>query len=276
MVFTPWAMDREDPSVKRWRRPSGMRSARIQRIVKLLQSHDWFATIVQMTVVITGIVIGFQIDRWYEARRSAEALDSHLNAISADLVENRRRLEVALGYASRQIDAAIELRKQASREKPSLAAPELNALFSTMSGLPTFEVVDFAYRNLLSSPSADVLRNHDLKRELAGFFSAYELTRTIQGAQELHFAQVLQPYVIENLDYLAAGRPGSAGRDDRRALGTAGNPQLILAALHTQEFSNIVVAEWERAVDLRSNYEELLEAIDRIELALGSHDGDDQ
>lgn len=262
--------------MRRSRQPSEMRNARIHRLVKRIRSHDWFATIVQMTVVIMGIVIGFQVDRWYETKRSTEALESHLRAISTDFVENRRRLEVALGYAARQIDAALELRKQASREQPSLAPPELNALFSTMSGLPTFEAVDFAYRNLLSSPSADVLRNHRLKRELAGFFGIYELTRTIQGAQELHFTHVLQPYAIANLDYLTAGRPGSASVDDRRALGGTGNPALILTAIDTQEFSNIVVAEWERAVDLRSNYEELLESIGRIELALGSRNGTDK
>lgn len=268
MIFKPQPTDREDLPVKHWRRPFGILRARTRRFVTLVKSHNWFATVVQMTVVVMGIVIGFQVDRWYEARRSSEALESHLRAISMDFVENRRRLEVALGYVSRQIDAAVELRKQASGKEPSLAAPELNALFSTISGLPTFEAVDFAYRNLLSSPSADVLRNHDLKQELAGFFSVYELTRTIQSAQELHFAHVLQPYALRNLDYLVAGRPGSANRDDRRALGTADNPGLILAAIRTQEFSNIVVAEWERAVDLRSNYDELLEHVDRIELAL--------
>lgn len=264
-------MNCEEPPVKRWQRPSTMRNARIQRFIKLVQSHNWFATVVQMTVVITGIVIGFQVDRWYESRRSTEALESHLRAISTDFVENRRRLEVALGYVSRQIDAALELRKQASMEEPSLAAPELNALFSTVSGLPTFEAVDFAYRSLLSSPSADVLQDHHLKRELAGFFGVYELTKTIQGAQELHFSHVLQPYALKNLDYVTAGRPGSASRDDRRALGTVGNPELILTAIRTHEFSNIVVAEWERAIDLRSNYEELLEYTGRIELALGSY-----
>jgi hypothetical protein len=244
---------------------SGPNVMLMRRLAKHARTHDWFAVVLDLAIVVVGIVIGFQVDRWYEVRQSERAVASHLEAIAADFEENQRRLSQALGYTARQIEAAVRLRQWARKQGAEVSAAELNALFSALSGLPTFEAVDFAYRNLLASREAAAIQSWELRRELAGFYSAYELTKTIQNSQELHYSVILQPYVIRHLDYAASGRPGSATAEDRADLGPPQNPGLILDVLQTQEFLNVVVAQWERAIDLRENYEELLERAIRIE-----------
>jgi hypothetical protein len=38
--------------------------------------------------------------------------------------------------------------------------------------------------------------------------------------------------------------------------------------MRTKEFENIVVAQWERAIDMRSNYRELLDSVTHIQAIL--------
>ena len=51
-----------------------------------------------------------------------------------------------------------------------------------------------------------------------------------------------------------------------------GQPLFILEAMKTKEFENIVVAQWERAIDMRNNYVELLDSVTGIQGALEKHE----
>jgi hypothetical protein len=50
------------------------------------------------------------------------------------------------------------------------------------------------------------------------------------------------------------------------------HPERILDALKTPRVQNLIVAEWETAADLSSNYEGLLERVMRIENMLSGSD----
>jgi hypothetical protein len=242
----------------------------LRRFLLHVRKEDWFAVILDLVIVIVGVFIAFQVDRWYEAEQTESRLLAHLESLAGDFAKNRNRLTIAISYADRQIRSALALREEARKPEPELAVPELNQLYGEVSGLPTFEVVDFAYQNLINSGDLGGLRNLALKKELADFYASYELTKVIQATQELQYVNIVQPYTIENLDYAASGRPGSATENERQALEPLIDPDLILGAMKTKEFENILVAQWERAVDIRDNYQELLESVTRIQAILRS------
>jgi hypothetical protein len=193
---------------------------------------------------------------------------THLEAIAVDFAENRKRLGQAIDYTSIQIEAALRLREEARKPEPDLSVAQLNQLFSLISGLPTFEAVSFAYQNFTNSGVSTGMRNLELKKELTAFYTSYQLTELMQNSQELHYANILQPYAIRNLDYAAVMRPGGASDDERLKLEPLDRPELVLKVIKTQKFRNIVVSEWERAVDLQVNYLELLEHVEHIEMML--------
>ena len=113
------------------------------------------------------------------------------------------------------------------------------------------------------------LSNPDLKMELAEFYAAHEITKLIQNTQELQYVTIWQPYALNNLDYAASNRKVRAGRD-HPVLRPYIDPDLILTAMKTKQFENIVVIQWETAEDLVADWSNNLESVKRIQAMLPS------
>jgi len=108
-----------------------------------------------------------------------------------------------------------------------------------------------------------------IEKELAEFYAAHELTKLIQNTQELQCVTIWQPYALNNLDYAASNRKVRAGRD-HPVLRPYINPDLILTAMKTKQFENIVVIQWETAEYLVNDLSRLLERVMRIQAMLSS------
>lgn len=154
------------------------------------------------------------------------------------------------------------LRAEIRKEEPDLSTAQLNRNFSEIAALPTFEAVNRTYQNLIKSGNLAGVLDAEVQTKVVEFYTAYELTKLIQSSQELTFVTSIQPYMIFNLDYAAAARReiGDARLDLQPFL----NADLILTALKTKEFKNVVPAEWETAHDLRRNYTSLLDQVVQI------------
>jgi hypothetical protein len=168
-----------------------------------------------------------------------------------------------------EMEAAITIRAEIRKDSPDLSVAELNQLISQTSLLPTFSAVDLAYKNLISGGTLSDLPSPDLKKELAEFYAAHEVSKLIQNTQELQYVTIWQPYALNNLDYAASNRKIRAGRD-HPVLRPYIDPDLILTAMKTKQFENVVVIQWETAEDLVSDWSGLLERVKRIQAMLPS------
>jgi len=121
----------------------------------------------------------------------------------------------------------------------------------------------------ISDGTLSDLPSSDLKKELAEFYAAHELTKVIQNTQELQYVTIWQPYALENLDYAASNRKIRTGRD-HGVLRPYIDPDVILTAMKTKRFENIVVIQWETAEDLVNDWSGLLERVKRIQAMLPS------
>ena len=74
---------------------------------------------------------------------------------------------------------------------------------------------------------------------------------------------------MENLDYAASNRKIRPGRDSA-VLRPYIDPELILTAMKTKQFENVVVIQWETAEDLVAWWSENLERVKRIQAMLPS------
>ena len=245
----------------------------LRRISRSLSNQDWMALALELVVVVAGIFIAVQVDRWYASQKEQAEVRSHQQALSDDFAENEKRLVEALSENKRQIDAALTLRAEVRKEQPDLATAQLNQLFSEIAALPTFEAVNRTYQNLINSGNLASVLNAETQTKVVDFYTAYELTKLIQNSQELTFVTSIQPYMIANLDYAATARREIG--DARRDLQPYIDADLILGALKTKEFENVVAAEWETAHDLRRNYTALLDQVTQIR-QLMSNSADDE
>jgi len=234
-----------------------------------IRQENWFAVILELVVIVVGLFLAFQLDRWYESQRIKSDLQAHLTSLTEDFTENEARLILSISEGKQEMEAAITLRAEIRKDSPDLSVAELNQLISQTSLLPTFNAVDLAYRNLISGDTLPDLLSSDLKKELAEFYAAHELTKVIQNTQELQFVTIWQPYALNYLDYAASNRKVRAGRDNT-VLRPYFDPDLILTAMKTKQFENIVVIQWETAEDLVSDWSGLLEKVKRIQAMLSS------
>jgi len=239
----------------------------LRRLAAHLRDDKWFTVILELVVIVIGLFLAFQLDRWYESQRSKSDLQAHLGSLTEDFTENETRLITAISEGRLEMEAALTLRAEIRKDTPDLTVAELNQLTSQTSLLPTFNAVDLAYRNLISDTTLADLPSSELKKELAEFYAAHELTKLIQNTQELQYVTIWQPYALENLDYAASNMKIRAGRD----LGTLQpyiDPDLILTAMKTKQFENIMTIQWETAEDLVNDWSELLERVKRIQAML--------
>ena len=241
----------------------------LRRLAAHLRHDNWFTVILELVVIVVGLFLAFQLDRWYESQRSKSDLQAHLVSLTEDFTENETRLTSAISEGKQEMEAAITLRAEIRKDTPDLSVAELNELISQTSLLPTFNAVDLAYRNLISDDTLADLPSSDLKKELAEFYAAYELTKLIQNTQELQFVTIWQPYALENLDYAASNRKSGATRNFA-VLQPYIDPGLVLKAMKTKQFENIIVIQWETAEDLVNDWSRLLERVKRIQAILPS------
>jgi len=241
----------------------------LRRLAGYLRHDNWFTVILELVIVVVGLFLAFQLDRWYESQRSKSDLQAHLVSLTEDFTENETRLTLAISEGMQEMEATITLRAEMRKDTPDLSVAELNLLISQTSLLPTFSAVDLAYRNLISDDTLADLPSSDLMKELAEFYAAHEITKLIQNTQELQYVTIWQPYALENLDYAASNRKIRAGRDNA-VLRPYIDPDLILTAMKTKQFENIVVIQWETAEDLVNDWSVLLERVKRIQAMLPS------
>jgi len=240
-----------------------------RRLAGYLRHDNWFTVILELVIVVVGLFLAFQLDRWYEAQRSKSGLQAHLVSLAEDFMENEAQLINAISEGNQEMEAAIALRTEIRKGTPDLSVAELNHLISQTSLLPTFSAVDLAYRNLISDDMLADLLSPDLKKELAEFYAAHEITKLIQNTQELQYVTIWQPYALENLDYAASNRKIRAGRDSA-VLRPYIDPDLVLTAMKTKQFENIIVIQWETAEDLVAWWSANLERVKRIQAMLPS------
>jgi len=96
----------------------------------------------------------------------------------------------AISEGMQEMDAAITLRAEIRKDAPDLSVAELNHLISQTSLLPAFNAVDLAYRNIISDGTLSDLPSSNLKKALAEFYAAHELTKVIQNTQELQYVTI--------------------------------------------------------------------------------------
>lgn len=139
----------------------------LRRLMKHVREQNWFAVGLDLTIVIVGVFLGFQVTEWNEARRQAELSEGYLQRIlleverDADRARDRRITwaaqvengEAALDYleSGTLVDGSVWRTVQAF-----YFVGDVNALRSEQS---TFE-------ELRDSGRLDLIANPDIRRFL--------------------------------------------------------------------------------------------------------------
>ncbi len=232
----------------------------LRRISSHVRAENWFAVFLDLVVVVVGLFIGLQVDTWWEDRREARFEDAYLLEIQEDFELNRLELEGLTARLEGIIRSTLVLQEQSVLATPSMSVTELNENFSQIFNMATFDPVNRAYANLTGSGDLKLIRNRRLKNTLAEYYAVAKETAVVQNTHEMELVQVYEPYVIENLDYLAV----AFSRVADFPLPPPVEEASILDVLATRKFRNILAQKWTICTDLLNQHRGMLERTENI------------
>jgi len=126
----------------------------------------------EIVVVILGILIAFQIDRWAEGRRDREREYDYLVRLKDDLHIEIQSIDMAIEYAESRIAAVLLLEE--AIENPSIAMEQPGAVPAALETATwrSFPQIDaFVYSELQSTGNLALIRSEALRRDLANHYS---------------------------------------------------------------------------------------------------------
>ncbi len=68
----------------------------LARLSQAVRAQNWFAVVLEIGIVVLGVVIGFQVTAWGQARSDRAKEQSYLNEIRRDLIETETSLQGAI------------------------------------------------------------------------------------------------------------------------------------------------------------------------------------
>jgi hypothetical protein len=140
-----------------------------------LARQNWAAVTMDIIVVIAGILIAFQIERWAESRRDRQLEQEYLLRLKADLYLELQSMQSALEYAGDRIRAARLLESTArAADIDSEVSRRLPWAVETVSWRSFPQITAFVYEEMKSSGNLSLIRSAPLRMALAEHYNRLE------------------------------------------------------------------------------------------------------
>jgi hypothetical protein len=216
----------------------------------------------ELVVVVVGILLAFQVDRWYDDRMRQAAVLDNLSGLAADFAANREALLDAQQRHLRSLRAIEEFLLLDPKGAESLTHDDFYRFVSDAMEARSFSVARRTYDSLIAAGLVEIIPSEDLKAAIAGF---YQYVDRIEGAQEDNrnvFVSIFEPYVARNLDYAAAMVFRHPEAKQLRPLRAA---EQFRDVIGSPDFEGALMMRWHVSRDLVNQYSTALEQIDTID-----------
>ncbi len=130
-----------------------------------------FAKILDIAVVIVGITIAFQVDRWKESSDRASREKSYLQAMMVDLEKDIKEYQTNIGDLRRDRDLIHRSLIRLTRAED--ISDSLGFIVMAVLGTQTFEGHNNTYTTIITSDGIDILRNADVRELVIEHYRLY-------------------------------------------------------------------------------------------------------
>lgn len=174
----------------------------LTNITKALREQNWVAVAIEFVIVILGVVVGFQVTAWNEARRDRalehaylERLASEFIVIQDELIDHHGDLDDAREQTLRFIDAV---------DRQDAEAMQANAMaLVVITRVSEVQIQSAALVELISSGRLGLIRTEELRAALAQLplleADAHGVFDQLK-AQQVNLVTELRPYVRVETD----------------------------------------------------------------------------
>lgn len=147
----------------------------LRRVTEHIKSQNWFAVGLDFFIVVFGVFIGFQVDRWNEGRIEAAQENTYLNRLHTDMKTTIRRNEKQIRFMIKQTDRArlvlesLDECKLAESDRNDFA----NGIYHLGKIFPTY-VIKSTISELVSTGKIGIVKSSKLKAQLNRLIEIYE------------------------------------------------------------------------------------------------------
>ena len=144
----------------------------LEKLSRRFAKAGYLALGLEIVVVIVGILIAFQIDRWAEDRRDRKLEQNYLVRLHEDLRLEIDSIDASIRFAGSRL-AAVVLLEQAIKD-PEIVADNPDAIpvaieKATWRSFP--QINAFVYTELQNTGHLALIRSESLRRDLADHYA---------------------------------------------------------------------------------------------------------
>lgn len=184
----------------------------LARLAQRLRAQDWLAAGIEVTIVVLGVFLGFQVTEWNEYRQDRSRERSYMANVASDLRDDVAEMdENSRTAASRMAALSALLHEVDGWEPPNEYRSSRYAIkieetppFDEDAGyriglesfiLSTLDGNRFAYNTLIAGDGLEIVRDKALLREVQAYYAAVDEVQDFERSLEdnrLRFVDQLQ------------------------------------------------------------------------------------
>jgi hypothetical protein len=226
---------------------------KLQRLIEHIKAQSWTAVVLDFLIVVAGIVVGVQVNDWWTSRIDVRRETAYLVELQEDLRQSIKEIETDSAAYETIARSMMTLLEASRRNDDSVSVEELNRHCSRLLYMISTLIVADTYSNLTGSGDLSLIRSQELRNALASFYARTEIIRLVAQTHELQLVNTFQPYIVQELDYLAVferDRKRALPAEFKAALPEPFDDERIRNVLTTAEFRNVVAIKYDTATDM--------------------------
>lgn len=203
----------------------------LKRISQYIRNHDWFAVLVELVIIIIGLMMAFQLDRWREANVEHDLELVYIDHLIDDIESDLSDIEYGIDLQSMRLMLINMLMDVAENPEKEIEYPVLflGALDqAAYTYTPT--LTNHTFENLRATGDLQLIRSEVVKDVLFEYYNFdqeqrqyrplqfmtesrhFELAAGVLNKEQILFVQdnylFFRPYEIEEVKALEYDREG--------------------------------------------------------------------
>ncbi len=179
----------------------------LKHIAHYVRKHDWFAVAIEILVIVIGLLLAFQFDRWREGRAEHEQERAYVDRLIADVETDLPEIEYAIDLGRMRLELADLLIRVAQDPLVATATPTLfMGAIAQAAYTYTPELTSYTFENLRSTGDLRLIRNDTVKNTLFAYYgydAAQRQFRPLEFATEhRHFELAAGILSLEQSRYM--------------------------------------------------------------------------
>lgn len=144
----------------------------IKRMARFIRQHDWSAVVIEITVVIVGLMLAFQLDRWWEQRGERVQEAEYVARLIGDIESDLPNIEHAINLAVLRRSMANLLMDVVDDPDVALEGPiEFVAAVRQAAFTYAPSLASHTFADMQSTGNLRLLRNPEIKDALYDYYN---------------------------------------------------------------------------------------------------------